>query len=68
MTHKKSNRPHEYVVYKDCPPWDPKCVVRTIRIPRGKHYADVRDRISSSAKNIRVVRAYSAATARSALR
>lgn len=56
-------RPYEFIVYTDRPPWS-GCRVRTMRIPRGKTFHDVRDQLPASVGKLAVVRAYSASTAR----
>lgn len=65
----RSNIPHEYIVYQDRPPYPltggRSCVVRVKRIPRGKHFDDVRDYLPASMGQMRVVRAYSASGAKS---
>jgi len=65
----RRNVPHEYVVYQDRPPYPltggRSCVVRTMRIPRGQTFHDVRDSLPASMGQMRVVRAYSASSAKS---
>lgn len=64
-----SNIPHEYIVYQDRPPYPMtggrSCVVQTKRIPRGRSFNDVRDSLPASMGQMRVVRAYSASSAKS---
>lgn len=62
----RRNIPYEYIVFEDRPPfvYGGGCRVRTIRIPRGKTFNDVRDRLPASMGRMAVVRAYSAGTAR----
>ena len=64
-----SNRPYEYIVYQDRPPYPVTggryCTVKTLRIPRGQTFHDVRDNLPGSMGQMRVVRAYSASGAKS---
>lgn len=60
------NRPFEYIVYTDRPGYGGgyKCRVRTLKIPRGKHYRDMLDYLPPTVGKLAVVSAYSAADAR----
>jgi hypothetical protein len=65
---RRSNRPFEYIVYTDLPSYrygnSRHCLVRTTRIPRGKHYRDMVDTLPPTVGKLAVVSAYTAADAR----
>jgi hypothetical protein len=62
---KRAKRPSEFIVYTDRPPYPRSgCRVRTMRIPRGKSFNDMRDYLPPSVGKMAVVSAYSASTAR----
>jgi hypothetical protein len=65
MARRRSTRPSEFIVYTTHPPYPGSgCKVRTMRIPRGKTFHDVRDYLPPSVGRLAVVSAYSASTAR----
>lgn len=61
----KRVREPEWIVYTDRPPWQDKCRVGTIRIPAGKDFNDVRDRLPASMRKYATTFARTAREARS---
>lgn len=65
MKRRTTDPGHEYIVFTDRPAYPRTgCRVRTIRIPYGKTFDDMRDHLPPTVDRLAVVRAYSAGTAR----